>query len=78
MSLSPLRFSTAHAVPPPQYSDSKLYDQLLYFDMLFDVEKARAKVAGGLDQREYSFLSLFLETSLNTRSIFYSGLYCSC
>ncbi|GAA5981594.1 hypothetical protein JCM5350_008038 [Sporobolomyces pararoseus] len=33
-----------------EYSDSKLYDQLLYFDYLFDVEKARTKVAGGADQ----------------------------
>ncbi|GAA5895337.1 DNA-directed DNA polymerase alpha catalytic subunit POL1 [Sporobolomyces salmoneus] len=36
-----------------EYSDSKLYDQLLYFDMLFDVEKARAKIAGGADQPEF-------------------------
>ncbi|GAA5897364.1 hypothetical protein JCM5296_004143 [Sporobolomyces johnsonii] len=29
-----------------EYSDAKLYDQLLYFDTLFDVDKARAKAAG--------------------------------
>jgi hypothetical protein len=29
-----------------QYSDSKLYNQLLYFDSLFDTEKVRANVAG--------------------------------
>ncbi|GAA6009942.1 DNA-directed DNA polymerase alpha catalytic subunit POL1 [Rhodotorula paludigena] len=29
-----------------EYSDAKLYDQLLYFDSLFDAEKALAKVAG--------------------------------
>ncbi|BGP49603.1 DNA-directed DNA polymerase alpha catalytic subunit pol1 [Rhodotorula kratochvilovae] len=33
-----------------EYSDSKLYDQLLYFDTLFDIEKAVAKVAGGAEQ----------------------------
>ncbi|GAA6059765.1 hypothetical protein JCM10212_001973 [Sporobolomyces blumeae] len=35
-----------------EYSDSKLYDQLLYFDMLFDVDKSRAKVAGTPAQDE--------------------------
>ncbi|GAA5918206.1 hypothetical protein JCM8208_006171, partial [Rhodotorula glutinis] len=33
-----------------EYSDSKLYDQLLYFDTLFDIEKAALKVAGGAEQ----------------------------
>lgn len=30
----------------PQYSDTKLYNQLLFFDHLFDVEKAKSKVVG--------------------------------
>lgn len=29
-----------------QYNDSRLYNQLLYFDHLFDVEKAIKKAAG--------------------------------
>ena len=33
-----------------QYSDSKLYDQLLYFDTLFDMDRAIAKVAGTAKQ----------------------------
>ncbi|GAA5879617.1 hypothetical protein JCM3774_004286 [Rhodotorula dairenensis] len=37
---------TMHA----EYSDSKLYDQLLYFDTLFDIERAVAKVAGSAKQ----------------------------
>ncbi|GAA5950464.1 hypothetical protein JCM10213_003586 [Rhodosporidiobolus nylandii] len=35
-----------------EYSDSKLYDQLLYFDTLFDTEKALTKAAGTLKQDE--------------------------
>lgn len=33
-----------------QYSDAKLYDQLLYIDTLFDIERALTKVAGGSQQ----------------------------
>ncbi|KWU44823.1 hypothetical protein RHOSPDRAFT_17356 [Rhodotorula sp. JG-1b] len=33
-----------------EYSDSKLYDQLLYFDTLFDMDRAIAKVAGTAKQ----------------------------
>ncbi|GAA5963816.1 hypothetical protein JCM8115_006341 [Rhodotorula mucilaginosa] len=33
-----------------EYSDSKLYDQLLYFDTLFDMDRAVAKVAGTAKQ----------------------------
>ena len=40
----------AHLVATAQYSDSRLYDQLLYFDTLFDFEKAAAKVAGSAEQ----------------------------
>ncbi|BGP09423.1 DNA-directed DNA polymerase alpha catalytic subunit pol1 [Rhodotorula toruloides] len=33
-----------------EYSDAKLYDQLLYIDTLFDIERALNKVAGGAQQ----------------------------
>ena len=35
-----------------EYSDSRLYNQLLYFDTLFDVDKAKARVAGTAAQDE--------------------------
>ena len=40
-----------------QYTDSKLYDQILSFDTLLDIEKARAVVAG--TTRFGSFHSLY-------------------
>lgn len=33
-----------------QYSDKKLYNQLLYFDQLFDTEKAQQRAAGTMQQ----------------------------
>jgi DNA polymerase alpha subunit A len=38
--------STADPCARSQYSDSQLYNQLLFFDTLFDVEKARSRASG--------------------------------
>lgn len=52
-----------------QYSDSQLYNQLLFFDTLFDVEKAKSRVSGTGGQGELSALSLYLlSTDLSLRS----------
>jgi len=50
-----------------QYSDSKLYDQLLYFDTLFDIEKATVKVAGGAEQGASALLALSRCTGLGSK-----------
>lgn len=44
-----------------QYSDKKLYNQILYFDHLFDLEHAQNKAAGTAQQGE-SFYSFIEET----------------
>lgn len=41
-----------------QYSDSRLYNQMLYFHTLFDTEKARHKVLGTPKAGEWNLVIL--------------------
>ena len=62
--------------PPPrpsaltvgQYSDSKLYNQLLYYSTLFDIEKSRAHVVGTARFGASAVAILNVLTKAQTRS----------
>jgi hypothetical protein len=43
-----------HLVPCLQYGDAQLYNQLLFFDSLFDVERARNKASGTASQGTFA------------------------